>query len=138
MADANVNWEFLFPAQAEALDVQPQRWEALQRKLTGLTRAGITNFVVAARAGDWDAPADVANLDEAQLRATYEGPLGAAYGAAYVALAGDVRLAVDQVVSYILGDNCYGGTLRFGFSNAAAATAAGIYAADTAITTPLP
>ena len=138
----NVNWEQ--PLTTLNLVVQQQRHDALLRRLRGLTRNGILNFIAAAMGAQWQVPANVANLDEAELRATYEGPLSAAY----IALSPSVKWLADGYASLVVGDCMWngGGSItinpqarHMGLSDsAAAAIFACIVASDSAILTPLP
>src|SRR5262252_2313906 len=100
-SNTNINYEQLYPAGIGNLDVCPQRWEALGKRLLGLTRTGITNCITALRAATPVAAATIAGLDEAELRATYEGPLSAAY----LALTPQTRTQYDAYVSIFLGGN---------------------------------
>ena len=95
----NVNWDRLVTHSTMA--IQPQRWEALVKRLRLLSRTGVANFVTAMLAASPVPNATLAGLDEAELRATYEGPLSAAY----LALASDTRTTVDRYARVLLGDN---------------------------------
>src|SRR5262245_44384674 len=97
----DVNWDRL--VTGTLMTVQPQRWEALVKRLKGLSRNGVANFVTAMIAASPVVIATVANLDEAELRATYEGPLSAAY----LAHTKDTQYAMQRHVSVLLGDNRY-------------------------------
>ena len=96
-ATTNINYEQLFPLVN--LQVQPQRWEALGKRLLNLTRTGITNCVTALVGASPVAVATIANLDEAELRATYEAPPSAAY----LALSPQLRTQYDGYVTAFLG-----------------------------------
>jgi hypothetical protein len=136
MAEVNVNWDRLFPGSG--LVVQPQRWNAFERKLRQLTRTGVVNWAVAALAGGtWDDPNEVAGATEETLRAAYEGPLSAAW----IALTPQVQAAIDVEVTRFLGGNPAtdaAGVYRDGYSGAAAAVQEGQWAADPDLTVFLP
>jgi len=128
MAEVNVNWERLFPTAGVL--VQPQRWNAFERKLRQLTRNGILNWATVAYAGGtWDDPENVAIASEESLRAAYEGPLSAAY----LALTPQVRAALDVEVTRFLGGNPAtdaAGVYQDAYSGAAAAVQEGQLAGD--------
>lgn len=127
MAPVNVNWEFLFGTTTPGITVQPSRWEAFRQKLQHLSRRAILSWVEDMFVTPF---ADVIYLSVPELQAMYEGR-------AITTTAPEMLLAMDLVVSDILGGPPSGGLVPYGSSRAVEAVAACNWALDDP-TVPLP